>query len=156
MENKRIKLHLKLFFFSMQVSKRGLCAFDNKRFLLADGIHSLAYGHKSITNHVRNIPPRRGAGDEVLTLAVARNRGILQNRQKPIIPLGQNPQDPHPVQVLFAPDDPHGLESGDQDTAPVSRKRTASGTIRQSSSSTSVRTVLPEENELVIDDSSDI
>ncbi len=101
----------------MQVSKRGLCAFDNKRFLLADGIHSLAYGHKSITNHVRNIPPRRGAGDEVLTLAVARNRGILQNRQKPIIPLGQNPQDPHPLQVLFTPEDPHGLEAEDQDIA---------------------------------------
>ncbi len=34
------------------MEKRGLCAFDNKRFLLDDGISSLAYGHHSITNKV--------------------------------------------------------------------------------------------------------
>ena len=34
------------------MEKRGLCAFDNKRFLLDDGISSLAYGHHKITNKV--------------------------------------------------------------------------------------------------------
>ena len=34
------------------MEKRGLCAFDNKRFLLDDGISSITYGHHSITNKV--------------------------------------------------------------------------------------------------------
>ena len=28
--------------------KRGLCAFDNKRYILDDGINTLSYGHKDM------------------------------------------------------------------------------------------------------------
>ena len=45
--NRRLgsKLHR---IYAIEFEKRGLCAFDDKRFLLQDGINSLAYGHKSI------------------------------------------------------------------------------------------------------------
>ena len=33
---------------SYEISKVGLCAYDNKRYLLADGITSYAYGHYKI------------------------------------------------------------------------------------------------------------
>lgn len=32
----------------MQMNKRALCAFDDKRYLLEDGIHTLAFGHYNI------------------------------------------------------------------------------------------------------------
>ena len=44
---------MSLLFF--ETKKRGLCAFANKRFLLDDGIHTLAYGHKDITTKVESI-----------------------------------------------------------------------------------------------------
>ena len=36
--------------FTVALSKIGLCAYDNKRYLLGDGITSLSYGHKRITD----------------------------------------------------------------------------------------------------------
>ena len=49
--NRRLgsKLHK---IYAISCEKRGLCSIDDKRFLLDDNIHSLAYGHYSITNHV--------------------------------------------------------------------------------------------------------
>ena len=49
--NRRIgsKLHI---IYTIELKKRGLCAFDDKRFLLADGINSLAFGHVDIQNEV--------------------------------------------------------------------------------------------------------
>jgi hypothetical protein len=46
--NRRIgsKLHR---LYTIEVNKRGLCAFDDKRVLLEDGISSLSYGHHAIT-----------------------------------------------------------------------------------------------------------
>ena len=46
--NRRIgsKLHQ---LYSMRTDKRGLCAFDDKRVLLEDGITTLAYGHYKVT-----------------------------------------------------------------------------------------------------------
>jgi hypothetical protein len=32
----------------MKINKTGLCAFDNKRYILDDGITSLSYGHYKI------------------------------------------------------------------------------------------------------------
>ena len=34
--------------YSLEVEKRGLSAYDNKRYLLADGVHTLAFGHCAI------------------------------------------------------------------------------------------------------------
>ena len=33
---------------SLEIQKVGLCAYDNKRYLLDDGIESYAYGHHKI------------------------------------------------------------------------------------------------------------
>ena len=33
---------------SLEISKVGLCAYDNKRYLLDDGVSSYAYGHHKI------------------------------------------------------------------------------------------------------------
>jgi len=35
---------------SYEINKVGLCAFDNKRYLLDDGITSYSYGHRRINN----------------------------------------------------------------------------------------------------------
>ena len=54
--NRRIasKLH-KLY--TYEIKKRGLCAYDDKRFLLEDGVTSLAFGHTRITaQHVDVLP----------------------------------------------------------------------------------------------------
>ncbi len=53
------------------MEKRGLCAFDNKRFLLDDGISSLAYGHHSITNKVTVDEVENPTGPLTLTHAQA-------------------------------------------------------------------------------------
>ena len=45
----------RLFSISIQIKKLGLCTSDNKRFLLEDGIHTLAYGHKDITAKIESI-----------------------------------------------------------------------------------------------------
>ena len=36
--------------FTIEGVKRGLCAFDDKRYLLADGINTMAHGHYAIRN----------------------------------------------------------------------------------------------------------
>jgi len=35
---------------TVEISKLCLCAFDDKRYVLEDGIHTLAYGHRSLTS----------------------------------------------------------------------------------------------------------
>ena len=64
--NRRIgsKLH-KLY--TYESKKRGLCAFDDKRFLLEDGVTSLAFGHRDITARVHNDP--RPDGTDAVVLA---------------------------------------------------------------------------------------
>ena len=54
--NRRIgsKLHQ---LYSFETQKRGLCAFDDKRFLLEDGIHTKAFGHKDIPAHLEDFQP---------------------------------------------------------------------------------------------------
>ena len=51
--NRRIgsKLHQ---LYTWEAKKRGLCAFDDKRFLLEDGVRSLAFGHRDNTARVHN------------------------------------------------------------------------------------------------------
>ena len=43
--------------YTIETRKRGLCAFDDKRYLLADGIHSLAFGHRDIPHPIEDIEP---------------------------------------------------------------------------------------------------
>ena len=45
--------------------KRGLCSFDDKRFVLDDGINTLAYGHKDITKKVESIT----VGNEIFIMS---------------------------------------------------------------------------------------
>jgi len=49
--NRRIGTRLHQLY-TFEVQKRGLCAFDDKRFLLDDGINSLAFGHKNVAAQV--------------------------------------------------------------------------------------------------------
>jgi hypothetical protein len=37
---------------TVQVRKVCLSAFDDKRYVLADGVHTLAYGHRDISSNV--------------------------------------------------------------------------------------------------------
>ncbi len=88
----------------MEVDKRALCAFDDKRFLLADGIHSLAYGHKDITaGSPVDITPARPSGDgasrflpgedHVYTIAEARERKLIAPARpgRRFFPVGADP-----------------------------------------------------------------
>ena len=68
--NRRIGSNLHQIY-TWESKKRGLCAYDDKRFLLEDGVHSLAFGHHSITARVQDDrieEPRELviAGDELL------------------------------------------------------------------------------------------
>ena len=68
-----------------------MCAFDDKRFLLADGVHTYAYGHHAVPTVVRE-PPLLPAEEEgtVLTAAEAHASRIpLVRRTFP--PVGQDP-----------------------------------------------------------------
>ena len=40
--------------YTYETKKRGLCAYDDKRFLLEDGVQSLAFGHRDITARVQD------------------------------------------------------------------------------------------------------
>lgn len=63
-----------------------MCAFDDKRYLLEDGIHSLAYGHHDIPTQVEDVVDEAEDG-EVLRPGEARDRGMR-------VPIRQPPPDP--------------------------------------------------------------
>jgi len=74
--NKRIgaKLHQ---IYSIESKKRGLCAFDDKRVLLEDEIHTLAYGHYKVTGSVQEIEgeePKLQISSETDGSLLSRNR----------------------------------------------------------------------------------
>ena len=73
------------------MNKRGLCAYDDKRYLLADGVHSLAYGHHSIPAKVHAIEPEEPAQSRVLTAAQARRLRIPLAKRK-VLPAGHDPR----------------------------------------------------------------
>ena len=76
----------------LQTKKRGLCAFDDKRFLLADGVHTLAFGHHSVPAVVRTVEAPTGAAgsDRVLSAVEAHIRPIPPRRVEHL-PIGQEP-----------------------------------------------------------------
>ena len=70
-----------------------MCAYDDKRYLLADGVNSLAYGHHAVPAVVHNVEPVdfEWPTDRVLTAAEAHHRRIpLRKRTFP--PVGQDPR----------------------------------------------------------------
>ena len=73
------------------MNKRGLCAYDDKRYLLADGVHSLAYGHHSIPAKVHAIEPEEPAQSRVVTAAEARRLRIPLAKRK-VLPAGHDPR----------------------------------------------------------------
>ena len=79
--------------YTVETKKRGLCAFDDKRFLLEDGINSLAYGHFSIPTIARDpMVTNTGNSEAQLTLAFeeAVRAGVLQE-EVPEFPAGIDP-----------------------------------------------------------------
>ncbi len=71
--------------YTLKNNKRALCAFDDKRLFLEDGIHTLAYGNYKINQVVEDVETE-GVGDIVLSAVEAR---ITLN---PIVPAGVDPQ----------------------------------------------------------------
>ncbi len=64
------------------MDKRALCAFDNKRILLEDGIHTLAIGHKDVTANVEQDRIENPRADEVFPEKIARDMGLFWTRRK--------------------------------------------------------------------------
>ena len=71
-----------LFCIHLKVEKRALCAFDNKRILLEDGIHTLAIGHHQVTASVEKDPVENPGGDAIMTASEARRVGLLWSKRK--------------------------------------------------------------------------
>ena len=57
-----------------------MCAFDNKRILLDDGIHTLAIGHKQVTANVEQDRIENPGGDALYKESDARKMGLLWSR----------------------------------------------------------------------------
>ena len=69
-----------------------MCAFDNKRYILDDGISTLAYGHKDIPNRIEINKIDNPAREKVITEMEARRVGLLWKRSKAIATrLGYDP-----------------------------------------------------------------
>ena len=72
-----------------------MCGFDDKRYLLANGIESLAFGHKDIPGTVREV---ESEGDAVIILSAneALNRGVgVAQAFVRLIPSNRPGVDPH-------------------------------------------------------------
>ena len=76
--------------FSEKIKKRALCAYDDKRYLLADGISTLAFGHKAIPSAVRAVQEARGNDQVVLTAAEVPTRQLALRKQ--VFAIGQDPE----------------------------------------------------------------
>ena len=64
------------------MEKRALYAFDNKRILLEDGIHTLAIGHKDVTAEVQEDRIENPHADDVFPERKAREMGLFWSRRK--------------------------------------------------------------------------
>lgn len=80
------------------MDKRALCAFDDKRFILEDGVHTLAYGHHQITalTEEEELEGEGAAPNEiVLSHAEAtryRHRNQDAQEEETPFPAGEEPQ----------------------------------------------------------------
>ena len=75
---------------SLYRPRNGDCAFDNKRFLLNDGIHTLAYGHKGITTKVET----KWEGPELFILSADEVKRNGLHLSHPIDPNMMQPRAP--------------------------------------------------------------
>ena len=75
----------------MQMEKRALCAFDDKRFILEDGISTLAYGHHAITAEV--VDDNEASRGEMTGLHVeeAETAALIAETEEDM-PIGLEPQ----------------------------------------------------------------
>jgi hypothetical protein len=104
--------------YTVEMQKRGLCAFDDKRFVLADGIHTLSYGHKDITRNVIADEVIEPVVDDIITHAdyiAARRirRSQLLEKKKLALERRLHPElhpQPHPRQPR---PHPHAIEIDD-------------------------------------------
>ncbi len=86
--------------YTIEVSKRGLCSFDDKRFLLKDGVNSLAYGHRDIPSQVETVFKEDicegGCGEQIVwTAEQARSNHYGRGRahiEAIEFPAGEEPQ----------------------------------------------------------------
>ena len=84
--------------YSIETKKRGLCAFDDKRYLLPDGVHSLAFGHQAIPHPVEDIRAEK-IGDVVLTDEEAIMTGAAEGLDVVrLFPAYQPGRDPHQLE----------------------------------------------------------
>ena len=67
---------------NLKVEKRALCAFDNKRVLLDDGIHTLAIGHNQVTASVEQDRVENPGGDSIMSESDARRVGLLWSKRR--------------------------------------------------------------------------
>ena len=74
----------------MQINKRGLCAFDDKRYLLDDGISTLAFGHRSIAALLERVDEPARHNDRVLACTTAARQRIPPSKRL-FVPIGQDP-----------------------------------------------------------------
>ena len=93
--NRRIgaKLH-KLF--TAAIEKRGLCAFDDKRYMLEDGINTLAFGHFKISTVVVDVQATEADRDVILAFRESLNEHYFiddANNGPGVFPAGVNPGD---------------------------------------------------------------
>ena len=71
-----------IFCIHLKVEKRALCAFDNKRILLEDGINTLAIGHHQVTASVEKDRVENPGGDAIMTASEARRVRLLWSKRK--------------------------------------------------------------------------
>ena len=82
--------------YTIKTKKRGLCAFDDKRYLLPDGIHWLAFGHRDIQHtivDVRAEPDGDVVQDYEEALATGATVGLDEIRLRATNQPGRDPQE---------------------------------------------------------------
>ena len=63
--------------YSMEFEKRGLCAMDNKRYIVDDNIHTLAYGHSRIPVRINLVDPLDDDEENVFSIEEAIREGLI-------------------------------------------------------------------------------
>ena len=82
--NRRIGSHLHVLY-TFATSKRALCAFDDKRYLCEDGIHTLAFGHKNLPDFVKVLVDAEHPMDQDAADLLEQDdefRGALRERER--------------------------------------------------------------------------
>ena len=84
--------------YTLDVEKRGLSAYDNKRYLLEDGVHTLAFGHRDIPAGEVEVGEAPVYPEEHIEARLDIDRAMPPPARPPATPLPQDPID----YVMFA------------------------------------------------------